>query len=150
METSQGRRPRVEIVGTGFPVPLSYKEGPRSAPCPRAIVPPPLMPQPKHPDRYPAEFRTVFERAHAGETIEIPSANPSSLRARLYGFARALRGHDQQELADAVQINTRKGVVVVESRANSASAKEVRAALEQIGENPSPVADSLLERLTQC
>ena len=106
------------------------------------------MPQPKHPSRYPVEFRTLFERAQAGESISVPSTNPMSLRARLYGYARALRADNQSELADAVQISLSRDAVLVESRQNSQSAKEVTAALAQLGENPHS-ADSLLERLAK-
>jgi hypothetical protein len=106
------------------------------------------MPQPKSPSRYPVEFRTLFERAQGGEVIEVASSNPQSLRARLYGFARALRMDDQKELADSVQISTRAGSVIIESRSNSTQAKEVAAALAQLGDIPSPSPDALLDRLT--
>ena len=106
------------------------------------------MPQPKHPSRYPAEFRVLFERAQSGEYIEVPSANPMSLRAKLYGYARALRADNQHELADSVQIGTTRSSVTVESRSNSTSGKEVAAALASLGEN-SPSPDDILERLTK-
>lgn len=107
------------------------------------------MPSPKHPNRYPPEFRSLFERAQAGECIEVPTTEPAALRAKLYGFARALRLDNQHELADSVSIVIRAGALIVESRSNSNAAREVAAALQahKGGENPSP--DSFFERLTK-
>lgn len=96
------------------------------------------MPPPKLPSRYPVEFRLLFERAQAGESIEIPSTNPRSLRARLWGYARALRLDGQSELADAVQISTRGKSILIESRSNTQEAKEVTAALASLGLPTSP------------
>jgi len=104
------------------------------------------MPAPKSPTRYPAEYRALFERAQAGETVVIDSSHPMSLRGRLYGYARALRAEGLSELADAVQISLRGPQVIVQSRSHSQETKEIASSLAQLGGD---TPESMLERLVK-
>lgn len=107
------------------------------------------MPSPRDPSRYPIEFRLLFERAAAGESIKIPSSNPYSLRSRLYGYARSLRASGQEDLANSVQIRTEGKILYVESRSGSLAAKEITAALASSPGVPIDSPDSLFERLAK-
>lgn len=103
------------------------------------------MPTSTNPDRFPPEFLLAFQTVATSRLpMSIPSGSPNSLKARLWGFQKALAGSNP-EVANVVKISVKPGCVLLEHRSETPEAREVAAALAQHGENPS---NDLLERLS--
>lgn len=103
------------------------------------------MPTSTNPDRFPPEFLLAFQTvATTRLPMSIPSGSPNSLKARLWGFQKAL-STSNPDLANVIKISVKPGLVELSHRSESPEAREVAAALaEHVGENP---ATSLLDRL---
>lgn len=103
------------------------------------------MTSPRSPSRFPPEFMAAFQTAAAGTPVSIPSGAPNALKARLWGFQRALRADGQSELADSIQVSVQGNQVSLILRSQTPEAREVAAALQSL---PVPdTADSLFDRL---
>jgi hypothetical protein len=110
------------------------------------------MTSPKRSGAYPPEFLAAYQAAARSGEVPIPSGNPHALKARLWSFARALRNDGQAELADSIQVVVSPefpGQVLLRSRSATTEAREVRAALEALGENPPSSSEAFFNSLTK-
>ena len=90
------------------------------------------MTQPQSSDRYPAVFSEALSRVMLTGEFVIPCSNQSSMRAKFFGYLKALRVEGKAELADSVEILAPKDMptrIILRSRDNSPEAREVEAAL---------------------
>lgn len=106
---------------------------------------------PRDVNRFPPQYRAIFDLVIREGSVSIPSENPRKLQAYLWAYQRALRANGNPDLADSVQVSADSASITISLRSASREAQEIEAALKAFSKedgSPSPSPDTLFDRLS--